>query len=265
MAASLIGGLIADGYAPQQILVSDPSAEQRRHLDEQFAISASADNAAVASAADVLVFAVKPQQLHVVAAELASIAAARDPLVVSIAAGVREPDLSAWLGYDAAVVRCMPNTPALLRCGASGLYANPRVSDAQRQMAEQILAAAGVVVWVDNEVQLDAVTAVSGSGPAYFFLLMEAIQQAGVELGLPAEQAQLLTLQTALGAARMALESDGQPSPALLRERVTSPGGTTERALAVLGQGDFNALVARAVCGAAERCTELSAELGGDQ
>ena len=262
MARSLIAGLLADGYPASQIRAADPSAEQREALSEQFGISVSADNREAVSGADLWLLAVKPQQLRVVSTELAPVAAAADPLLVSIAAGVTEPAIRSWLGYPAALVRCMPNTPALLQCGATALYANPQVSAEQRQAAERVLAAAGLTLWVDDETLLDAVTAVSGSGPAYFFLLMEAMEQAGEKLGLSAEQARQLTLQTALGAARMALEA-GEP-PAELRRRVTSPGGTTERAVTIFQAGGFAALCEQALNGAAERCRELSAELGGE-
>jgi pyrroline-5-carboxylate reductase len=184
------------------------------------------------------------------------------PLIVSIAAGVREPDIRRRLGYDAAIVRTMPNTPALLGCGASALYANDNVSAEQRSRAESVLRAVGITVWVDEENRLDAVTALSGSGPAYYFLLMELMEESGVEMGLGREAARALTLQTALGAARMANETD--ETPATLRKRVTSPGGTTQAALQSLEDAAIAKVVSKALEAARDRAIELGDELGSD-
>ncbi len=260
MAASLVGGLVADGYSPKHIIVSDPDGEKLARLAAQFGIQAAAGNADAVSRADVLVLAVKPQVMQQVAGDLKESVQKHRPLVVSIAAGVREDDLQQWLGGNLPLIRTMPNTPAMIQAGATVLHANPAVTDEQKNLAESVLRAVGLTRWVDNEAQMDAVTALSGSGPAYFFLIMEAMEQAGLELGLSKETARLLTLQTALGAARMAMESsDG---PALLRERVTSPGGTTERALGILEQGGLRQLFAKALSGAKERSVELSELLG---
>jgi pyrroline-5-carboxylate reductase len=260
MAASLVGGLVADGYSPKHIIVSDPDGEKLARLAAQFGIQAAAGNADAVSRADVLVLAVKPQVMQQVAGDLKASVQKHRPLVVSIAAGVREDDLQQWLGGNLPLIRTMPNTPAMIQAGATVLHANPAVTDEQKNLAESVLRAVGLTRWVDNEAQMDAVTALSGSGPAYFFLIMEAMEQAGLELGLSKETARLLTLQTALGAARMAMESsDG---PALLRERVTSPGGTTERALGILEQGGLRQLFAKALSGAKERSVELSELLG---
>ena len=260
MARSLIGGLLADGCSPHTLRVADPSPEQREILHQRFGVDTGSDNDAVAEQSDVVVLAVKPQVLREVALQLAASIQRHKPLVISIAAGVREPDLCRWLGGEVAVVRSMPNTPALVRCGASALFANTWVSPAQRQLAESILRAVGLIVWVNDERLLDSVTALSGSGPAYFFLVMEALEQAGIRLGLDPGQARLLTLQTAFGAAKMALES--AESPAVLRARVTSPGGTTEKALAVLQAGELEALFARALEAACQRARELGELLG---
>lgn len=260
MASSLIGGLIADGTPAETLWVSDPDEERLRTLSEHFGVHTTRDNHDAATRADTVVFAVKPQRMSEVVAEVAGELKRRGPLVVSIAAGVREPDIRRWLGYDAAIVRVMPNTPALLRTGASGLYANAKVSPAQRNRAESVLRAVGVTVWLEEEALMDAVTALSGSGPAYFFLLMELMEKAGHELGLPRETARLLTLQTAMGAAKMALES--ADDPATLRERVTSPGGTTERALQSMLDGGLERLIADALRAAYERATELGDVLG---
>ncbi len=184
----------------------------------------------------------------------------QQPLVISIAAGIRTPDLARWLGADTAIVRAMPNTPALVQSGATGLFANAHVRDQQRDLAETILRAVGLTLWVEQEDQLDLVTALSGSGPAYFFLVMEALQEAASKLGLPAETARLLALQTAFGASRMALESD--EDAAALRQRVTSPGGTTEQALRVLEEGGLRNLMEQALTAAARRSRELADQFG---
>ena len=245
MARSLIGGLIASGSDPNRLWVAEPDAGQREFLRGRLGVRASADNGAVAGQADILVLAVKPQVLHSVAWELAETVSARQPLVISIAAGVREPDLRRWLGGAAAIVRAMPNTPALVGSGATALFANAQVNDEQRQIAESILRAVGLVVWVAEERLLDAVTALSGSGPAYFFLLMETLEKIGVRLGLDPEVARLLTIQTGFGAAKMALESP--ENTATLRARVTSPGGTTERAITVFQDEQLDRLIAKSL------------------
>lgn len=262
MARSLIGGLIAGGSDPDHIWVAEPNAEQREFLHSRFGVHTGVDNPDIAAKAKVVVLAVKPQILPGVARQLAPVIQACQPLVISIAAGVREPDLRRWLGGGSpALVRTMPNTPALVGSAASALFANEFVSEEHRQQAESLLRAVGVTVWVEDESLLDTVTALSGSGPAYFFLLMEVLEQAGVTLGLNADTARLLTLQTAFGAAKMALES--VESPATLRARVTSPGGTTEQALAILRDGGIEPLVTRALEAACHRAEELGNLLGG--
>ncbi len=213
--------------------------------------------------AQVVVFAVKPQVLQRVATEVASVVQQEKPLVISIAAGIREESLDSWLGGKIALVRAMPNTPALIQTGATVLHANLAASEEQRNQAETILRAVGLVRWVNDEQLMDAVTALSGSGPAYFFLVMEAMESAGVAMGLDQECAHLLTLQTALGAARMAIES--RDSPAQLREKVTSPGGTTECALKTFEEGKLRELFATALTNARDRSYELSDILGGNK
>lgn len=260
MATSLIGGLIADGYPASHIRAADPVAEQRERLHRRHGIQVSDSNSEVAAAADVLVLAVKPQVMAEVARGLAEVVAEHKPLVISIAAGIRTADLARWLGGDARIVRAMPNTPALVQSGATALYAGGDVGTGQRDLAESILRAVGLVVWVDDEALMDAVTALSGSGPAYCFLLMELLSEIGADLGLPADTARLLTLQTAFGAAKMALESS--EDAAELRRRVTSPGGTTEAALAVLTAGELHAVLQRALTAARDRSRELADELG---
>lgn len=259
MAHSLIGGLIADGYNPKQIWATAPQQEHLTQADK-FGIHTSLSNQEGGRYADIIVLAVKPQILKTVAIELADIIKENKPLVISIAAGVQETDIQRWLGGNSAIVRCMPNTPALITCGATALYANSFVSNDQKNLAESILRAVGITVWLDDESQINTVTALSGSGPAYFFLIMEALEKAACDLGLAQETARLLTLQTALGAARMALESK---KPAYeLRQNVTSPGGTTECAIEVLEKGELKNLFAKAVQAAQQRGVELAKLLG---
>jgi len=263
MASSLIGGLTSSGQS-SNILVAEPGTEQRQRLTQQFKVQTTKDNSDSLKA-DVVVLAVKPQLLQTVCRELSKALEQSDhqPLFISIAAGVRSDDIDRWLGGNQAIVRCMPNTPALLQTGATGLFANPRVSASQKTLSENILQAVGITLWVNEEAELDAVTAVSGSGPAYFFLLMEAMQQAGIELGLEAETAEKLVLQTALGAALMADSSD--VNAATLRARVTSKGGTTEQAIKSFQNADFEKLVLNALKAANDRSQTLAEELSKDQ
>jgi pyrroline-5-carboxylate reductase len=206
--------------------------------------------------------AIKPQLAKAVAQELAPVVQANRPLVISIAAGIRELSLRNWLGKDIAIVRAMPNTPALVRSGATALFANSAVSKEQKNLAESILRAVGMTLWVDDEGLMDAVTALSGSGPAYFFLIMEALENAGHHLGLPHDTARLLAMQTAFGAAKMALESSEEL--AALRQRVTSPGGTTERAVKVLQEHRLEAIFDEALRAAHQRSKELAVIFGGE-
>jgi pyrroline-5-carboxylate reductase len=262
MAKSLIGGLIADGCDASRLWAADPEEAQLAALRARHPVHTTRDNAEAARVAEVLVFAVKPQQLRTVAQTLAPIVSERQPLVVTIAAGVRATDLERWLGGAAAIVRAMPNTPALVQSGATALHANARVSGQQRDQAEAILRAVGLTLWLDDEALMDAVTALSGSGPAYYFLVMEALEQGARTLGLDAQTARLLTLQTAFGAAKMALESS--EDAATLRARVTSKGGTTEQALRVLEEGQLRELFAKALAAARDRSRELAQMLGSD-
>lgn len=263
MARSLVGGLIDKGCKPGRIIVSEPSPEQRALIAKRSPVRMSADGAAAASDADVLVFAVKPQVMASAAKAVATAVRARKPLIVSIAAGITTTDLDRWLGGGQAIVRVMPNTPALLGAGATGLYATPKVSAQQRGIAQALMEAVGQARWIDDESLMDAVTAVSGSGPAYFFLLMECMETAALELGLPAETARALILQTAFGAARMAQESG--EAPAALRRQVTSPNGTTAAALQAFGDGRFEELVKKALTAARDRGRQLAQEAGEDK
>ncbi|MBE0437573.1 MAG: pyrroline-5-carboxylate reductase [Methylomicrobium sp.] len=260
MASSLITGLIASGHSPSQIWVSDVNQDVLKTLANNLNINISVANEAVIEEVDVVVLAIKPQVLREVAENCAAIIRKKRPLVVSIAAGITQESLSRWLGAEVAVVRCMPNTPSLVLTGATGLHANANVDDEQRDLAENILRSVGVALWVDKESELDAVTAVSGSGPAYYFLLMEAMEQAALSMGMPEHTARLLIQQTALGAAKIALESN--ESPEQLRKRVSSPGGTTEQAIKAFEQGGFRELVAKAIQAAHDRSIEMSKQLG---
>ncbi|POF40831.1 pyrroline-5-carboxylate reductase [Pseudomonas laurylsulfativorans] len=258
MAASLIGGLRAKGLEAAQIRASDPGEETRARVTAEHGIETFADNAQAIDGADVVVLAVKPQAMKAVCEALRP-SLKPGQLVVSIAAGITCASMNNWLGAQP-IVRCMPNTPALLRQGVSGLFATAEVTAEQRQQAQELLSAVGIALWLNEEQQLDAVTAVSGSGPAYFFLLIEAMTAAGVKLGLPADIAAQLTLQTALGAAHMAVASD--VDAAELRRRVTSPAGTTEAAIKSFQANGFEALVEKALGAAAHRSAEMAEQLG---
>jgi len=260
MARSLASGLIKNGLEPGKLSMSDPDVGTRDAVSSQLGVSVSAQNRDVVEASDIIVFSVKPQVLRAVALELADAVQEKRPLVISIAAGVRSDSLEKWLGGNLPLVRVMPNTAALIGSGASGLFANPRADQPARDIAESVMRAVGVVAWVENEEQLDTVTALSGSGPAYFFLVMEALEQAAIESGLPADVARLLTLETAYGAAKMALENGEEP--AVLRQQVTSKGGTTERAIAVMEENGLRDIYKKAIFAAAERSAELANLLG---
>ena len=256
MASSLISGLIASGHSSQQIWVSDIDADRLNSLAEKLKVNITGSNDTLVNETDVLVLAVKPQSIQAVSESISSRVQQKRPLVVSIAAGVSQASLAHWLGKQVAIVRCMPNTPALVLTGATALHANVNVSAEQRDLAENILRAVGLAIWVADEAELHAVTAISGSGPAYFFLLMEAMEKTALDLGLTDQTARLLVQQTALGAAKIALESS--ESPEQLRKRVTSPGGTTQSALETFEQGGFMNLVAKALHAARDRSIEMS-------
>ena len=261
MAQSLIGGLIASGYNKQNIIATDPTAEQRNAVTAKFGIQCFGDNTEAVSKADIVVLAVKPQILESVCQLIIEPVKTQKPLIISVAAGIRSKDINRWLGGQTAIVRTMPNTPALIQTGATGLFANEFVNTEQQSQAEHILRAAGITVWVDEEAKLDAVTALSGSGPAYYFLFMQAMEQSAQKLGLDEKTAHLLTLQTALGAAKMALES--HQDFATLRQNVTSPNGTTEKAIKSFQADGLPEMVEKAMQAAQTRAVELADELGG--
>jgi len=262
MATSLIQGLISSGHSEQQIWVADSNQEKLSSLATSLHVNTSATNDALIADVDVVVLAVKPQAIAQVIADSKAAFDKADVLIVSIAAGINQSSLSTWLGSDKAIVRCMPNTPSLVQTGATGIHANANVSAEQRDLAENIMRSVGISIWVEEETEIDAVTAVSGSGPAYFFLLMEAMEAAAIELGLTQKTARLLIEQTALGAAKMALEADESPSE--LRHRVTSPGGTTEQAINTFKENGFIELVNKALKAANDRSVTLANELGAD-
>ncbi|MGJ4729466.1 pyrroline-5-carboxylate reductase [Luteimonas sp. SDU101] len=257
MARSLIGGLVAAGADRAGIRVAEPDARTRAGLAEDFGVACFAGAEEAVQGAATWVFAVKPQVMRQVCAALTAPAQEGRPLVVSIAAGITASQLDRWLGGGLPVVRAMPNTPALLGAGVTGLFANAQVDALGRERATQLLASAGQTVWIADEAQMDAVTATSGSGPAYVFLLAEAMEAAAIAQGLPPQAARTLAQQTILGAARMLTESN-EP-PAELRRRVTSPNGTTQAAIETFEAGGFHDLVARAIDAATRRGAELSA------
>ena len=267
MATALIGGLAGKLTDAANIWVVDPNPEALHKLAQQFGVHTAPQIAQIdaeVAACDVVLLAVKPQQMKQVAAQLLPplAAQAQPPLVLSIAAGIRGADLSRWLNGHQAIVRCMPNTPALIGQGITGMVAMAGVSPAQRAAADAIMRAVGATVWLDDEALIDPVTAVSGSGPAYVFYFIEAMQQAAQDMGLSAEQGTQLALATFVGASQLAAQS-GEPV-ALLRERVTSKGGTTYAALTSMEQSGVKAAIVKAMQAAAARGKELGEELGRD-
>ena len=262
MARSLIGGLIDTGRPVSMLYVSEPDANKRDYFEHQLGVNVVRDNTGVVLACDVVVLAVKPQVIRDVLLPLRVAIGQQRPLLLSIAAGVRETDINRWAGGDSAVVRAMPNTPALVASGATGLYANPLVTEAQKDLAESLMRAVGVTVWLDQESLLDPVTALSGSGPAYFMLFMEALEQAAIEQGLAPDVAHLLVLETCLGAAKLARDSEEDLTE--LRRRVTSPGGTTEKALLVMEGSGITRTIQEAFRAASARASELGKVLGED-
>lgn len=257
MASALIGGLLKRGFATAHIRVVEINPENCTRLHNEFGVSASADLATGLKHCDCIVLAVKPQQLHELSVQLAPMLGGQ--LVISIAAGVRAADLQRWLATDN-IVRAMPNTPALIRSGITGLYALPTVSETHRHDAQTIMAAVGNTLWLENEAMMDAVTAVSGSGPAYVFYFIEAMQQAALELGFNRQDARRLVLDTFMGATKLA--DSGNEDVGILRARVTSRNGTTERALLSMEASQVKQHIMRAVQAAADRSAEMGTELG---
>jgi len=260
MARSLIGGLLARGWGRERIVVADPVAAQRETLERAFNVRTAADNASAARDADIIVLAVKPQEMRNAVGQIKEAIDEKKPLLISVAAGIRASDIQRWTGGGIPVVRCMPNRPALQGCGMTGLYAPAEVPVADRRLAEDILSAVGATLWLERESDMDVVTAVSASGPAYFFLLIECLEQAGIALGLPADVSRKLAIETAYGSGSMAREAT--EAPATLREQVTSKGGTTAAALSVMEAQHIRKTFLEAVTAAARRSAELADEFG---
>lgn len=256
MASSLVGGLLAKGVKASRITMSDTNETALANASRVLKVNTTDANEEAIVDANVVVLAVKPQVMKSVCESLQEMVQHQKPLVISIAAGVTTASLNEWLGGNVSIVRCMPNTPALVQTGATAMFANEQVDEEQKNLAKAVLSAVGIALWVDSESQLDAVTALSGSGPAYFFLVMEAMIDAGVKLGLSKDMAEQLTLQTALGASQMAITSDDDP--AVLRQKVTSPGGTTEQAVQLFEQANLRGIFADALQAAKDRSEELA-------
>jgi pyrroline-5-carboxylate reductase len=259
MARSLIGGLIARGRAPSDLIAADPLPAQLETLRSTYGIRIAHSNKEAASLGDIVILAVKPQELRRVTLDVREAVQARCALLISVAAGIRASDIERWSG-GAPVVRCMPNRPALQGCGMTGLFATSSVSEDHRRLAADIMSAVGETLWLAEESQMDAVTALSGSGPAYFFLLIEMMEDAGVALGLPRETSRKLAIETAYGSGLMAREAT--ETPATLREQVTSKGGTTEAALKHLEAHQIRSAFSAALAAAARRSEELAREFG---
>lgn len=256
MASALISGLLQQGYAAEQLHVVEINAESREKIKNTLGVLAVAELADGVKGSDVILLAVKPQQLFELTQKLAPLL--NNQLIISIAAGIRATDIIRWLGGYARLVRAMPNTPSLVRSGVAGLYAAPNISELDRKNAESILAAVGSTLWVDDEEMLHTVTAISGSGPAYVFYFIESMQRAGIELGLTPAQARQLSLQTFAGASKLASLSD--EDAVVLRARVTSKGGTTEQAIQTMEKNDIQCKIIAAVHAANRRSQELSDE-----
>ncbi|MAJ76027.1 MAG: pyrroline-5-carboxylate reductase [Candidatus Thioglobus sp. TMED218] len=259
MAYALIKGLLSDGFEAKNINVSDANPELLEQRSSELGVTAQPDNVSLLNNSDIVVFAVKPQVLSVVCHELKN-KASTDQLFVSIVAGIKSKDINRWLGGDFALVRTMPNTPALFQSGVTGLYANELVNDLQKKSVNLLLSAVGECFWVNEENLLDAITAISGSGPAYFFLMMQSMKQAAMALGLDEDTADALSIKTSLGASIMATNS-GKDSRTL-RAEVTSPNGTTQSAIETFQDQNFEGIVAAATRAAYDRARELSQELG---
>ena len=259
MAYALIKGLLNNGFDANQINISDPNEELLLNRESELKVTTYSDNTSLLSNSDIIFFAVKPQVLSSVCLELKGVVKSKH-LFVSIVAGIRSSDINRWLGGNFALIRTMPNTPALFQSGVTGLFANEVVDNGQKSLVESILSSVGECFWVNEEKLIDAITAISGSGPAYFFLLMESMKQAGMALGLDEETANSLSIQTAYGASLMANKT-GKDSRTL-RTEVTSPNGTTQSAIESFQDQNFEGIVANATRAAYDRARELSNELG---
>ncbi|MES2204586.1 MAG: pyrroline-5-carboxylate reductase [Pseudomonadota bacterium] len=259
LSTSLVRGLLASDYPKEKIWVTNRSAEKNQLLHTTLGVHATEDNHEAVKHAEVIVLGVKPQQMQAVVQDIALIVREKKPLVISVAIGISTKMLSSWLGGDCAIVRSMPNTPALVAAGASGLYANHCVTEVQKEFAESVHRAVGMAIWVDKESLIDVVAALSGSGPAYFFYMIEAMQSAAVKLGLPEREASVLALQTALGASKLAIESE--EGVIALRRKVTSPKGTTEQAIKVFDERQFPSIIEEGMRATINRAQELAESL----
>jgi pyrroline-5-carboxylate reductase len=256
MGSAILGGLLAKGYPKELITVVDPNPQVQQDMAASYGVTVLPKCTEIGRN-DIVLLAVKPQIMQHVATQLADLVPNPEPLFISIAAGITTAQLGRWLAQSGSIVRVMPNTPALVGNGAAALFATPNTSAAERTAAESIIGGVGIAEWVDDEALLDVVTALSGSGPAYFFLFIEIMEKIAVELGLEQAVARKLAIETAHGSALLARQSSD--SPGVLRERVTSPGGTTERALDILREGNIEGLLRDALTGAYERSSELAA------
>lgn len=256
MGGAIIGGLLAQGYKKELISIVDPDADAQQKISQELGLTVE-PNLATLKGTDVVLLAVKPQIMKPVVEQLAPLISDILPVFISIAAGITTAQLARWLRQEVPIVRVMPNTPALVGQGAAALFATPNVTQLERDAALAIISAVGIAEWVDDEDLLDIVTAVSGSGPAYYFLIMELLEKIAIELGLDAQLARKLSIETAHGAALLARQSTSAPST--LREQVTSPGGTTESALKVLSKGNIESLFRNALIAAHQRSRELAA------
>lgn len=259
MAISLIKGLLTSGYDVTKIIATSPSESNRQQVMQSVGVRCIESNIEAITQSDIVVLAIKPQVLASVCSNIEDTVIKHNPLVISVAAGIRSTDINRWLGGNCAVVRCMPNTPSMIQTGATGLFANSLVSTEQKSDAENILRAVGLTVWVDSDEDIDSVTALSGSGPAYYFLFMESMQKAAENMGLDKKTAKLLTIQTAFGAAKMALESTDSCED--LRKKVTSPNGTTEQAIKSFEANQLPEVVSQAMLAAKNRAISLADEL----
>ena len=259
MASSIFGGLIEDGWPKNKIWATARSEATLEKVKNQYGVQVTPDNHQAVRQSEIVVLCVKPQMMKAVLQDLAPTLKEAKPLLISVAAGINLDSLQTWAGSHLPIVRCMPNTPALLRCGVSGLFANELANAEQKAVTDTIFKAVGMALWVDNENLIDSVIAVSGSGPAYYFLFMEAMTEVGTRLGFDRETAEQLTLQTALGAAKMAVGSDVDARE--LRRQVTSPGGTTEQAIKAFQTGGLEQLVEQAMQAAVDRAAEMTRQL----
>lgn len=262
MSTSIIGGLIKSGWPNQNIRVSDPLETQRHDLENEFGVRCFSENTDCVAHADVVMLGVKPQILEVAVNSIAAELNSTNPLIVSIAAGISSNSIIKWIGRDLAVVRVMPNTPALVNSGVSGMYATPQVEQLQKELAERLMRSVGEVVWVEREDLIDTVTGVSGSGPAYYFKVMELMIAEGIENGLSPAAARTLVIETARGAAKLIRQSPLDPVE--LRRQVTSPGGTTEAGITYMEQSGIDDTIRGGVKAAIKRSIELSKQFGGN-